>query len=368
MRVSELIGEDGKWKLDTLQDLFPINEVHRIKHILIGRVKDRDVWAFNNSGEYTVKSECWLLTNMPERNGGTSVVQEQDVLDLKRKIWKIPTIPKICMFLWRAASGALAVAERLTAHGVETIRHVLFQCVKAQELLDELRVAPDQLLQDVSLIELLKESLRLIIQETLEKERRKAVPWILWMIWKTGTKAMEEATLWYELNKSPYGELITTNDLGIPRRWVAPTQGVVKCNFYASWRSNRHLTGGAWITRDYRGMVGMHARDALIPTPERLSAEMQCLLWRVCIGTESNMLTEAIRKFSKWPRYRSLLQSISAVCLEFTSIEFEIESRTSNKVAREISTSVLRDGRFRLYLAMGGPSWLHDLIQTEASI
>ncbi|WZZ52414.1 hypothetical protein YC2023_052521 [Brassica napus] len=30
--------------------------------------------------------------------------------------------------------------------------------------------------------------------------------------------------------------------------------------------------------------------------------------------------------------------------------------------------SVLRDGRFQSYLAMGGPSWLHDLIQTEVTI
>ncbi|KAG2328332.1 hypothetical protein Bca52824_011060 [Brassica carinata] len=329
----------------------------------------------------------WILFRTYTVKSGCYVVQEQDVLELKKKIWKIPTILKISMFVWRAASGALAVAERFTAHGmpvdttcelcnqgVETIRHVLFQCVKAQELCDELRVAPDQLLQDVSLIELLKESLRLITQETLEKERRQAVPWILWMIWKNRNsllyaeiqesksilvqKAMEEATLWHELNKSPSGELIAT-----------PMQGVVKCNFYAR----------AWITRDYRGMVGMHARDALIPTSDRLSAEMQCLLWvlrslrdlrieRVCIGTEYNMLTEAIQNSSRWPRYRSLLQSISAVCLEFTSIEFEIESRTSNMVAREILTSVLRDGRFRSYLAMGGLSWLHDLIHTEASI
>ncbi|KAF3521457.1 hypothetical protein F2Q69_00049221 [Brassica cretica] len=45
-------------------------------------------------------------------------------------------------------------------------------------------------------------------------------------------------------------------------------------------------------------------------------------------------------------------------------IAFEVESRGSNKVAIEIAKSVLRDGRLQSYLALGGPSWLHDLIQT----
>ncbi|KAL0668864.1 hypothetical protein Bca4012_031568 [Brassica carinata] len=38
------------------------------------------------------------------------------------------------------------------------------------------------------------------------------------------------------------------------------------------------------------------------------------------------------------------------------------------RMTRTIAKSVLRDGRFQSYLAMGGPSWLHDLIQTEVTI
>ncbi|CDY31203.1 BnaC03g46880D [Brassica napus] len=90
----------------------------------------------------------------------------------------------------------------------------------------------------------------------------------------------------------------------------------------------------------------MHARDALILSPDRLSAEMNCLLW--------------------------VLRSLKDLRLETVSIgfavTFQVESRGSNKVATEIAKSVLRDGQLQSYLALGGPSWLHDLIQTEVAL
>ncbi|CAF2099875.1 unnamed protein product [Brassica rapa] len=38
----------------------------------------------------------------------------------------------------------------------------------------------------------------------------------------------------------------------------------------------------------------------------------------------------------------------------------------TNFIARDISRSVLRDGRYRTYLALGGPAWLHNRIRNEA--
>ena len=118
LRVWDLIGEDGKWGLERLHNLFPPNEVESIKKVIIGDVEDREVWTFNKTWSYTVKSGCWLLAKINEELRGQEVVQEQAVLDLKKQIWKVPTLPKIRTFLWRAASGALAVAECLTAHGM----------------------------------------------------------------------------------------------------------------------------------------------------------------------------------------------------------------------------------------------------------
>ena len=61
-----------------------------------------------------------------------------------------------------------------------------------------------------------------------------------------------------------------------------------------------------------------------------------------------------------------LLQKIDTLCVLFRSIAFELESYSSNQIAREIAKSVLRDGRFQSYLALGGPAWLHQRILREA--
>lgn len=63
---------------------------------------------------------------------------------MKSKVWDIQTIPKIKIFMWRALSGDLAVAESLASHGIhmdlrcrifaasnESIAHVLFLCFPA---------------------------------------------------------------------------------------------------------------------------------------------------------------------------------------------------------------------------------------------
>lgn len=336
------------------------------------------------------------------------MVHDQAVIELKKQIWRMRTIPKIRTFVWCAASGALAVAERLTAHGmpvemtyklchqgIETIEHVLFQCTKAQELLSEFDLTSGHSFHAATLTELLNECMQLMKDEKIEHTRRRAIPWMLWTIWKNRNSliyaevqvshsllvqtALEEATLWHDLNRVQSSGIPMPNDLGVPKQWTPPTPELVKCNFHTSWRNNRYHSRGAWITRDHMGAVGMHARDAFAPSPDKLSAEIECILWvlrslrdlwleEVIIGTDSSSLLETIKNPSRWPRYRGFLSHIAAVCTEFEVIAFEVESSESNQVARKIAKSVLRDGQFQSYLAMGGPLWLPDLIRTEVTI
>ena len=147
------------------------------------------------------------------------------MLDLKKQIWKVPTLPKIRTFLWRAASGAPAVAECLTAHGMpvdltcklcnqgsETIKHVLFQCTKAQELWREFDVIPSQNVQNADLVELLNGCLHIMEDSNMELVRRRAIPWMLWTIWKNRNSLLyaevQESTLLLAhiaLENPPYG-------------------------------------------------------------------------------------------------------------------------------------------------------------------
>lgn len=271
------------------------------------------------------------------------------------------------------------MAERLTTHGmlvdqtcklcrneVETIEHVLFQSIKAQELWSEFQFPVAQVFQATTLRYLLNECIRLMGELLIDQRRRQAIPWMLWTIWKNRNnilyaeiqesssilvqRAIEETSLWHELNKTERRE--EPKDLGVPQKWMPPSPGLIKCNVHANWRSGKLLVGAAWITRDHKGVVGMHTRDALVPSPDKLAGEMSCLLWvlrslrdlrmqEVSIGTDSQQLVDAIKNPHRWPRYRGLLCQIDTICSEFTVIAFKVESENSNDVVRSIAKSVL---------------------------
>lgn len=71
----------------------------------------------------------------------------------------------------------------------------------------------------------------------------------------------------------------------------------------------------------------------------------------VVIGSDLGDLVEAIKRPADWPRYRWLLKQVLELTTAFPIVCFEIESKTSNHVAREIAKSVLRNGLFR-YLSL----------------
>lgn len=84
--------------------------------ILPGQVADRDIWAYTDHCSYMVKNGYWMATNVVKNHSVHNKLQNQDATVLKKKIWKVKTLPKIRMFL---ASGALAVAERLNTRGMQ---------------------------------------------------------------------------------------------------------------------------------------------------------------------------------------------------------------------------------------------------------
>ena len=139
LRVSNLIDQNGHWRMELLNDIFPDNEVKCILSLQIGGREDKLIWAYTKHGGYSVKSGHSLLANHEAKSIITRTTQEQHVIALKRRVWKIATVPKIRLFLWRVPSGALVVADRLRSRGLnvhgpcslcqveaETINHMLF--------------------------------------------------------------------------------------------------------------------------------------------------------------------------------------------------------------------------------------------------
>ncbi|KAF3494053.1 hypothetical protein DY000_02053490 [Brassica cretica] len=221
----------------------------------------------------------------------------------------------------------------------------------------------------------------------------RSIPWVLWLIWKninsllyaetqvsvvrSLSEMMVEVEQWFLLNKP---QLRTTEErarMDNSDKWCPPDNGVIKCNIHLNWRNASMHSGVAWIARDQAGNVYHHARDAIVHAPDRMVAEFGCVIWaltclrdlgvqKVIMASDYYEVVKAIKVPYQWPRYRDLLQQIMGFKGTFDSLEFEGEKVVANGVARDIAKSVLRDGCFQSYLAMGGPSWLHDRIARDA--
>lgn len=107
--------------MDLLNELFFPHDVHRILSSTPSlSLEDSCFWAHSKHGQYEVKSGSELI--LKERWRLEEISKADKIFnDLKAKVWDIPTVPKIKIFLWRALSGVIAVGESLASHGIQTV-------------------------------------------------------------------------------------------------------------------------------------------------------------------------------------------------------------------------------------------------------
>ncbi|KAG7591227.1 Reverse transcriptase domain [Arabidopsis thaliana x Arabidopsis arenosa] len=405
LRVSNLITSQGSWNQPLLSELFFPPDVVRIMSYPPNIAsQDSFIWAYNRSG-YTVKSGNWLISHL-QHVPAPITVQEQESRALKVKIWAIKTVPKIKMFLWRALSGALAVSVCLRAHGmntdlkcslcqdaVESISHVLFHCWPAREVWEIANIPlPVQGFTD-SIFDNLAFLLKVMNNDGVLLNMRMAIPWILWGIWKHRNEvlyggkqddlhalvghALEEAEVWNKLwDVQTLPNTTNAQPLRRENRWTKPPIDMLKCNVHVSWVNDTIMCGGAWIIRNSQGDAVFHAREMFLQASNRIVAELRGILWmlhslhdlhldNIEVWSDCSAAIEATIDSSNWPRYHSYLDIIHRLLPNFGKVVFKTSSPKANAVARDIAMSVTRDGRFRSYLARGGPSWLLSRIESE---
>lgn len=56
LKVETLLDDTGNWNVEMLTELFPPNEVVRIRQMIPGDVNDGFVWVYSQHGAYTVKT------------------------------------------------------------------------------------------------------------------------------------------------------------------------------------------------------------------------------------------------------------------------------------------------------------------------
>ncbi|XP_023634268.1 uncharacterized protein LOC111829408 [Capsella rubella] len=193
--VSTFIRPQGDWNVELLNEYFPPCDVARIRLFPPEvNLSDKMVWAYTNDGRYSVKSGYWLPNNEVDNS---AVISEhlKRVNEVKEKVWKVKTIPKIHMFLWRVLSGAIAVASCMRRHGLnvnplcslchleeETISHVLFRCSLASQVWSTSGLLLPSHGFMASTEENIDYMLNLVYRADLAPQTRNAIPWILWEI------------------------------------------------------------------------------------------------------------------------------------------------------------------------------------------
>ncbi|CAL9240060.1 unnamed protein product, partial [Arabidopsis halleri] len=399
LMVSHLITPQGCWNQQKILDLFPPEDATRIMSLPPAlNLQDRDIWAYTKDGSYSVKSGS-LESAASHMNLGSLNTQVilQPINVLKSRVWRVKTVPKIQLFMWRALSGALAVSECLNSHGLhvnpicqvcgmglESVCHVLFKCTASQQVWALAKIFPPPQGFSNSLSENMDYILTLMENDRLPAARKISIPWILWGIWKnrnatliagkTGdlktlvSLAMEEATNWSKQNEvaaQEHNRAITRTNLA-EKMWSKPVNGIIKCNMSSSWINSSFMCGGAWIARDDNGAAVFHARDAFLPAFNKITATLRCILWmlqsvsdlhltNIEVWSDCAPAIEALNNPEKWPRYRTDLGYINNLLPSFRWCKFKASLPQANSIARDIAKSVTRDGRFQSYLALGGP-------------
>ncbi|KAG2249804.1 hypothetical protein Bca52824_089432 [Brassica carinata] len=133
--------------------------------------------------------------------------------------------------------------------GTESIEHVLFKCDIAQEVWDIAGFPPIVQLANRSMVELMSLSIQRMGDDNLSLLQRRAIPWLLWTIWKNRNiilyadtqitlitqlqQANEVARLWHELNDAKQS-IEVEGGLGNEHKiWEPPLSGFRKCNIHA---------------------------------------------------------------------------------------------------------------------------------------
>ncbi|KAL9279362.1 putative RNA-directed DNA polymerase [Arabidopsis thaliana] len=273
-------------------------------------VQDSYEWAYTKNAQYSVRSGYWVATHV-HFDEEDAILLPPGSIALKKEIWKLPITPKICHFLWRCLSGALATATQLRTRMVpadpicqkccqvdETVNHILFTCPFA----DVVWKHANSIVGHNRFSDSLEDNFGLMIQfahiPSLPHFQRLLPFWIVWRLWKSRNDFLfkkimrlpqtevhmgrSEANEWLEANnytEDTRGSQLNKNtgqDRG--SQWRPPPRGWVKCNFDSGFMLGRSFTNTGWLIRDDEGKVLFTGCAKLPSTQSPLQAEATGLL------------------------------------------------------------------------------------------
>lgn len=288
-KVSDFIDRPAMaWNEERLRSCVSKEETEAILKIPISLAgnEDKIIWKHNKSGKYTVKSSYYQVYDAKTRRKDQRPSSSRSIpRKVWTKLWSIPTIPKVCHFIWRTVRIWNATKENLfrrkciSSHlclicGVEaeTIEHVLFRCswVVAVWFGSGLTYWVQE--QWTNTVDKWVEE---ILCGSLAKEAEPEVVSLLfqtcWAIWKTRNDSIfngvlpcpERTVVMASLANSDYLQAVfqdakdTKKCSKTPRvgRWHPPLGSVIKFNCDGAFLSSHSKAAFGFLARDSGGLA-----------------------------------------------------------------------------------------------------------------
>lgn len=144
-KVADFIDQANQtWDVDKLRQC--ISEAESIATssipISISKAKDKRIWKFNKSGNYSVKSGYHQgIKKVALSKPSQASTSYSPPKSLWNKLWDVPSAPKICHFMWKVVKNWVASKANLFKRKCspsptcllcnsekESIEHILFHC------------------------------------------------------------------------------------------------------------------------------------------------------------------------------------------------------------------------------------------------
>ncbi|XP_050387335.1 uncharacterized protein LOC126803595 [Argentina anserina] len=259
--VSSLIDWNTRsWDLRKIEHFVHPLDLARISSMPIG-VQGGDgrfLWSKNKNGHFSVASAYhWLH----ELNSSYSLTRTSTshVIDSKiwKAVWKINTLPKICMFMWRIFVGTAPSMQHLHSRMILS-SHVCPLCVTADESLEHILLLCPWVdgVWFASLLGFIIDKQRVTTFDRwlfaiIQSSNMKDIPYLLtmisslcWMIWKdrclfvyqkkTPDPIFTMRSVISLISEFTAASLYSGKRLSIPPIWTPPCPGSFKINVNAS--------------------------------------------------------------------------------------------------------------------------------------
>ncbi|XP_059623199.1 uncharacterized protein LOC132266361 [Cornus florida] len=333
---------------------------------------DTLIWAPERNGSFSVRSAYALARSFSDPRAASS-----DGFHW-RVVWRCATLSKIQHFLWRCCHNALPTGLSLLWRGCvdsllcsrcgmeeESLVHLFFRCSHSVQVW---RLSPFHLdFSSVSFHSFLDGWSFFIWWASTSPDQSLALglmSFCAWFIWKARNHRVFHGLLWslvqvaakavanfweFQDARSLCSSLASSDSPSSARCWVPPAEGMVKCNFDASFSSQSSRGSGGAVFRDCRG----HILHAVVFRPFLASSALmteayaclRAIFWassfgyqRLCFESDAKGVVDAVQDASSCPfEIASICFDIRMDLQSFAVASLEHVRCLGNQVAHDLA-------------------------------